>query len=122
MRVTACRRASPASALALAVCCARPQPLVACKSNYACEQLLLDSKSGETIARGGDPFAPSQELLAHADLVVGNLECAIAGGGIAAHNLYTFRADPRVLGVLAAHVGAVSLANNHSGDFGRAAF
>ena len=35
---------------------------------------------------------------------------------------YTFRAHPRVLSILRRHVDVVSLANNHSGDFGRAAF
>ena len=41
---------------------------------------------------------------------------------IAEEKPYTFRADPRTLPVLKRHFDAVSLANNHSGDFGKAAF
>lgn len=83
--------------------------------------VLLAEQPGETLKRGGDPFAHVARHLAEADLSVGNLECAVASVGTAVPKMYTFRADPRVLPTLRRHLHAVSLANNHSGDFGPAA-
>jgi poly-gamma-glutamate synthesis protein (capsule biosynthesis protein) len=83
--------------------------------------IMLDSLPGQDIAQGVDPFSGFAKLLASADLAVGNLECAVAVGGTPEHKRFTFRADPRTLPVLARHFGAVGLANNHSGDFGKGA-
>jgi poly-gamma-glutamate synthesis protein (capsule biosynthesis protein) len=80
--------------------------------------IMLDELPGEAAARGEDPFAALAPLLDGADLAVGNLECAVAEGGKAADKQFTFRAHPRVLDVVARHFGAISLANNHSADFG----
>ena len=82
--------------------------------------IMLDELPGEAIARGDDPFAAVASLLDGADLAVGNLECAVADGGTAVDKQFTFRAHPRVLDVVARHFGSVSLANNHSADFGAA--
>ena len=38
------------------------------------------------------------------------------------NKIYTFRADPRVLSVLKGRFDAMSVANNHSGDYGKDAF
>lgn len=84
--------------------------------------IMLDGLPGKAISQGRDPFAPFAPVLDAADLRVGNLECVVAAGGHAVDKIYAFRADPRTLGVLKRHFDAVSLANNHSGDFGRAAF
>lgn len=84
--------------------------------------IMLDTLPGKAIEQGRDPFAPFAAQLAAADLRVGNLECVVANGGEPSAKIYTFRAHPRTLPVLARHFDAVSLANNHSGDFGRAAF
>jgi poly-gamma-glutamate synthesis protein (capsule biosynthesis protein) len=46
----------------------------------------------------------------------------VATTGSAGDKNYTFRAHPRTLPVLRHHFDAVALANNHSGDYGRAAF
>lgn len=83
----------------------------------------LDGLPGDLVRRGGDPFAPFATLLDGADIRVGNLECVIATRGepIPDKN-YTFRAHPRTLTPLKRHFDALSLANNHSGDFGPAAF
>ena len=51
-----------------------------------------------------------------------NLECVVATVGSAGSKNFTFRAHPRVLPVLRRHLDGVTLANNHSGDFGREAF
>jgi poly-gamma-glutamate synthesis protein (capsule biosynthesis protein) len=50
------------------------------------------------------------------------LECVISTIGTAEDKPFTFRAHPRVLKLLKKHFDAVSLANNHTGDFGHAAF
>jgi poly-gamma-glutamate synthesis protein (capsule biosynthesis protein) len=85
--------------------------------------VMLAETPGQRIRQGHDPFAPFARLLDQADVRVANLECVVASGGKAeAGKPYTFRAHPRVLPLLKRHVDAVSLANNHSGDFGRGAF
>lgn len=85
--------------------------------------VMLDDGPGRTIAAGGDPLAAVDGLLRDADVRIGNLECPIARGGTALDNkIYTFRADPSVLRVLAGRFDAMSVANNHSGDYGQDAF
>jgi poly-gamma-glutamate synthesis protein (capsule biosynthesis protein) len=84
--------------------------------------IMLADLPGKAMARGVDPFEEFAKLLADADAAIGNLECVVATGGQAVKKPWTFRADPKVLPVLAKHFKAVSLANNHSGDFGHDAF
>ncbi len=82
----------------------------------------LDDDAGALIARGGDPLAPFAALFAGADIRLANLECVVATTGSPGSKNYTFRAHPRVLPVLRRHLDGVTLANNHSGDYGREAF
>jgi len=84
--------------------------------------VMLADGPGRVIARGGDPFKPFAPLLDQADLRIANLECTIATGGKALDKPWTFRTSPRVLPLLRRHVDVVSVANNHTGDFGKAAF
>lgn len=84
--------------------------------------VMVAETPGKLIAQGVDPFLPFQSILQAHDLRIGNLECVVATGGTALAKPYTFRAEPRVLPVLKRHFDAMSLANNHSGDFGKAAF
>ena len=84
--------------------------------------VMLADHPGQLIKQGRDPFAPFAHILDSADVRVANLECVIAQSGKAEDKPYTFRAHPRVLKLLKRHVDAVSVANNHSGDFGRTAF
>ena len=84
--------------------------------------VMLADGPGRLIQRGGDPFRYVASRLDAADLRVANLECVIAASGQAADKPWTFRAAPQTLPLLKRHVDVVSLANNHSGDFGRAAF
>lgn len=107
--------------------------LAACLPGFAAEpsgpvslvfagDIVLDDAAGEMIRRGEDPFADFADFFRGADIRVVNLECVIATTGSAGDKNYTFRAHPRVLPVLKHHFDVMALANNHSGDFGRAAF
>jgi len=82
----------------------------------------LDDAPGALIAGGGDPLARVAHLFSNADIRLVNLECVVSTKGSAGDKIFTFRAHPRVLPVLRRHVDAVTLANNHSGDYGREAF
>jgi len=85
--------------------------------------VMLDDGPGRVVAAGRDPLAPFAALLADADYRIANLECPLATTGTAIPTkIYTFRADPRATRVLTGRFDAVSVANNHSGDYGRAAF
>ena len=85
--------------------------------------VMLDETPGKTVKRGHDPIEYFSALLNSADIRVGNLECVVADTGTPEPDKpYTFRAHPRVLTVLQRHFDALSLANNHSGDYGPGAF
>jgi poly-gamma-glutamate synthesis protein (capsule biosynthesis protein) len=81
-----------------------------------------DEETGKLIERGVDPFEPCSDLLKSADVTIGNLECVIAEKGDRVKKPYNFRADPRCIPLLKKHFTVFSVANNHSGDFGKAAF
>lgn len=80
--------------------------------------IMLDGGPGHLIASGKDPFEPCGELLRSADFAVGNLECVLGRGGAQLLKAYTFRAADDSELLLKKHFAALSLANNHSGDFG----
>lgn len=80
--------------------------------------ILLDGAPARLWEGGEDPFAGVSGLLAKADYVVGNLESPIATTGEKVLKKYTFRAPPSTVVPLKAHFDAVSVANNHSGDYG----
>ena len=87
--------------------------------------IMLDDGPGQTIAAGGDPLAPLASLLSQADYRIGNLECPIAASNVGtatASKIYNFRAHPDSVRVLKGRFDALSVANNHSGDYGPAAF
>jgi poly-gamma-glutamate synthesis protein (capsule biosynthesis protein) len=61
--------------------------------------------------------------LAEPDITFANLEGPVSTKGVDKKNLYSFRMDPAVLPVIKnAGIDVVSFANNHVGDWGRAAF
>ncbi len=77
---------------------------------------------GAHIARKGFdfPFGGVADVLARADVVIGNLETSLAKGG---PGPAAFRSDPRVAAALARnHFDLVTVANNHSLQQGEAAF
>jgi len=84
--------------------------------------VMLDGGPGHIVTNGGDPFAEVAEVLGSADLTVANLECAIVKTGHAVDKPYTFRGPQRALPLLKKYFSAVSLANNHSGDWGKKGF
>lgn len=84
--------------------------------------LMLDELPGKVIAKGGNPFAAFEKQFKEADLSFGNLECVVGLQGKKEDKPFTFLAHPRVLKTVRSHFSAVSLANNHSGDFGPKAF
>ncbi len=84
--------------------------------------IMLADGPGKEMAKGVDPFAEFAEIFKGADCNIGNLECVIATGGSPIKKPWVFRADPKVLPVLTRHINVVSLANNHTGDFGHSAF
>lgn len=69
------------------------------------------------------PFTYTADFLRGFDLTIGNLECVISKLGNPLPKLYTFRGDPQAYDrLLNAGFDLVSVANNHSGDYGKAAF
>lgn len=83
--------------------------------------LMLARSIGDLILAEG-PQAPWEgiaEELAAADLRVGVLETAVGSAGVPEDKAYTFQAPPEAAGSLAAGgFDVVTLANNHSYDFG----
>jgi poly-gamma-glutamate synthesis protein (capsule biosynthesis protein) len=84
--------------------------------------VMLASEPGRAVTAGVDPFASFASEFARADAVIGNLECPVATGGAPVDKAFTFRADPNVVPLLARYFTAISLANNHTGDYGPGAF
>ncbi len=84
--------------------------------------IMLADKVGQGIRDGHDPLQPFASILNKSDIRIGNLECVVATVGEAVDKPYTFRAHPRVVPLLKRHLDAVSVANNHTGDFGHVAF
>ena len=65
------------------------------------------------------PFASVQEWFANDDFTMVNLEGPLTNEGTPAEKSYCFRGDPKLAAILpAGSVEGVSLANNHSEDFG----
>jgi poly-gamma-glutamate synthesis protein (capsule biosynthesis protein) len=86
-------------------------------------------RSAETHGRGAADggyawlFAPIADLLAEPDLTFANLETPIAPGVSGGTREYVFNAPPEAVAALRhAGVDAVSVANNHAFDQGRAGF
>ena len=80
--------------------------------------VMLAGSPGKAIARGQDPLRFFAKLLHGADLAVANLECPVSTRGAEIDKPITFRAHPRAVATMKRHFDAVSLANNHSGDWG----
>jgi poly-gamma-glutamate synthesis protein (capsule biosynthesis protein) len=105
--------AAEASAGTLAV---RPLELA------AVGDITFGEQVGPAIAAYGAayPWTAVASRLRSADITVGNLESAVSTRGSAQVKEFTFRGPPSALKPLARLAGfdALTLANNHSGDFG----
>lgn len=121
----------PIAAIFLTICCLAHASF-SCAASATAEpvvsiafvgDIMLAEAPGKYVKQGRDPFAPFAALLHSADIRVGNLECVISTlGSPEADKPFTFRAHPRNLTFLKQHFDALSLANNHTGDFGPFAF
>jgi poly-gamma-glutamate synthesis protein (capsule biosynthesis protein) len=85
--------------------------------------MLARSVGDRIVADGpGLPFAGVAGILQGADIAIANLECAISDRGEPAPKGFTFRAPPAATDALVAGgIDVVSLANNHTLDYGPAA-
>ncbi|MCP6726763.1 MAG: CapA family protein [Patescibacteria group bacterium] len=69
------------------------------------------------------PFLNVKDIFQKADLVFGNLESVISDKGEKVGSMYSFRADPKTMeGLVFSGIDVVSVANNHSIDYGPEAF
>lgn len=80
--------------------------------------IMLDDLPGKYVKSGKDPFKSFAPLFKQADITIGNLECVVGTKGKAEDKNFVLRANPRVLPVVKKYFNAVSLANNHTGDYG----
>ena len=82
--------------------------------------VMLGRTVGEEILAGTDPFAGIRRYLEGKPWTLVNLECVVSDRGTAATGKqYCFRAPLQATNALvSAGISAVSLANNHSADFG----
>ena len=85
---------------------------------------LGDGPGAVMAARGPRwPWTDVAPLLRAADIAFGNLECSVSNRGAPVVKQYTFRGRPSWLRTLRGYAGldVVNLANNHVGDYGKAA-
>ena len=87
--------------------------------------VMLGRSVNQRILQTSDrfPFNGVADALNGFDLTVGNLECVVSRLGSPQPKQYTFEADPLGFSRLtSAGYSIMSLANNHSGDYGKSAF
>jgi hypothetical protein len=92
-----------------------------CVHLAAVGDIMLDRALGKAIEAGKTtyPFELVVDLLAQADIAVGNFESALGEGGQAEDKSYTFRAPSGAVDALKlAGFDLLSLANNHAMDYG----
>lgn len=80
--------------------------------------IMLDQGPGNAVANGSDPFRFCSEMLLDADLTIGNLECVLGREGSQRDKAYVFRGAKGSAPFLAKYFQALSVANNHTLDFG----
>jgi poly-gamma-glutamate synthesis protein (capsule biosynthesis protein) len=84
--------------------------------------ICFDNNPGHEAVMGNDPFAAVAALLKDTDLAVANLECCIATAGEKGTNRFSFKAPVECVPALKRYFSAVTVANNHSGDWGKEGF
>jgi len=120
-RLTACALMSLAL-LAVALKLGAETPAVKTTTVVAVGDIMLGGTAGPELARFGYdyPFTHVTELLRRGQVVFGNLEGPLTKRGSAASKQYVFRSPPDLVAPALARAGfnVVSLANNHSMDYG----
>jgi poly-gamma-glutamate synthesis protein (capsule biosynthesis protein) len=85
--------------------------------------ITFGEQVGPAIERYGAtyPWTGVATTLRRADITIGNLETAVSERGSAQEKQYTFRGPEHALRPMATRAGfdVLTLANNHTGDFGR---
>jgi len=113
---------SPATETVTLTPTSTPTPPPSLQVNLAAvgDMMLARTVGDQVLARGPEiVFAGVQSVLDSADVLVGNLECAITDGGERQLKSYTFAAPPETAQALAlAGFDLLSLANNHAMDYG----
>ena len=98
----------------------KPEPEV---SLIAVGDIMLSRTVEQLLVKQSDftlPFKPLAGFLAGADIAFGNLETAIMAGRPILTGEFLFRADPKtVAGLTLAGFDVLSLANNHTPNFGQ---
>ncbi len=111
---------TPAPTQTLVVPSATPSPTPPPIVNFMAvgDLMLAGTVSDTLVAHGpGVVFAGVASVLAEADVLVGNLECAISERGAPEPKRYTFRAPPLAADALT-DFDVLALANNHALDYG----
>ena len=83
--------------------------------------VMVAGLPGDLIIKGRDPFVAFADIFKSGDVNIGNLETSVASSGKPSSKPYVFRASPAVIPILKRYFHAMSLANNHSGDYGQRA-
>lgn len=88
--------------------------------------IMLSRGIGRIISKKNDPtypFRPLMDFLNGADITFGNLENPVSLRGRKVGSIYSFRADPIVVeGLQKSGFDVLTLANNHTWDYGKEAF
>ena len=88
---------------------------------FAGDVHFTDRTARRLAANPATVFGPAAKSLAKPDLMMLNLETAIAVGGTPENKNFTFQAPPTAFTALrAAGIDLVTMANNHSADYGSA--
>jgi poly-gamma-glutamate capsule biosynthesis protein CapA/YwtB (metallophosphatase superfamily) len=84
------------------------------------DMMLARSVGEQVLSKGPEiVFAGVQDVLASADVLVGNLECALTTSGSPQPKSFAFAAPPQAgQSLVLSGVTVLSLANNHAMDFG----
>ena len=84
--------------------------------------VCFDGNPGHVVTNGEDPFAAVASVLKDTDLAVANLECSVPIAGTRGTNRYSFKAPTECVPLMKQYFSAVTVANNHSGDWGKDGF
>jgi len=93
-------------------------------SEMSSNEKMLRNKNtpGLLINQGIDPFSDFAEILKGADLSIGNIECCITTSNDPVDKPYTLKANENCIPLLKKYFDVISIANNHTYDYGKSGF